>query len=169
MLWSSRALSNINTTSAKGTAANRANASDANSGAIGHKRLQRECFEWGISFHALLALTPTGWNALADFHLWPQGMRPPIEPLVPLWSDESETASCQGEDSRRTGSLLNIVGIERLSGILTAAINVRRGAGWSDCLQLGREPLVVKDHGSSYRINTSAPLDWKARDRVPGG
>jgi hypothetical protein len=146
----------------------------------------RKCLSWGTVPHSVLALSLQGWETLVSLRLWPQGVaRPVVREMRFLWSLSAANGtvplSANGSSNPVERAMagrstwgVNIVGLERLSGVLLAAINDRaafgngsdvRGHPGQDRMRVSSETehcglppgsVIHKIHGRTHR-NTTRP------------
>ena len=166
-----------------------------------HGAATAECVAWGTNRHGVLSLTRRGWDALVAFRLWPQGeQRPAVSALAStLWaadddgherqphSTTAEPSQAAAANSSRKEHFLRgsvaLVGIERLSGILLAAINEKaRGQHGSSRAVFGPADAeavnvpseanctlrgyLLKIHGRSHRNGTASETTCGSHSRV---
>ena len=119
------------------------------------------CLAWQSNVDSTLMLTRQGWDALVRYRMWPQGSQPAVAELEPFWSWEALPAWLA---VFRSPPEAQKVALERLSGILLAAIN----SNSSSLRTTAHDPLpsalprckmqgyLHKTHGRTTANNSSA-------------
>jgi hypothetical protein len=129
---------------------------------------QQRCWDWGSLTHWTAAFTREGWERLASLQLWPRREGAP-------WALAREAQEFILNASHPWRNITDgtyqfatqtewIVGFERLTGIIAAAINAANGKTWNSCCAMGHScdvsvnvvgnfanaPLLEKQHGATH-------------------